>query len=323
MKGGLKVRKVTEVERAARESAEELDAAMNESKVVRDRKKKERAVVAAAEREAERVVEARPVRTRLFTDGAARGNPGPAGAGAVIISPEGHVVAKMGKYLGETTNNVAEYTGLILGLKRAKAMGLRELDVLADSELIVKQLTGEYQVKADHLRPLHDEAEALIKGFDQIEVRHIPREENDRRGRDVEPGHRPAVCSAAGRSAARTVRAADRRFAGQRGNPRPAAARARLVHPFVVPIWNRTWPRSTLKDLPAELHRRLKQRARAERAQREPRGDRVPGAVVPGRSRSTSRRSSRRRAAVRERSPPRPSPDHGPGDHRLKRQGRP
>ena len=179
VKGGLKVRKVTEVERAARESAEELDAAMNESKVDRDRKKKERAVVAAAEREAERVVEARPVRTRLFTDGAARGNPGPAGAGAVIISPEGHVVAKVGKYLGETTNNVAEYTGLILGLKRAKAMGLRELEVLADSELLVKQLSGEYKVKADHLQPLHDEAKALLKAFDVIDVRHIPREENE------------------------------------------------------------------------------------------------------------------------------------------------
>ncbi|MCX7031766.1 MAG: ribonuclease HI family protein [Spirochaetes bacterium] len=176
---GIKVRKVSEVERAARESAEDLDAAMNESKVERDRKKKERVVTAAAQREAERAVEARPVRTRLFTDGAARGNPGPAGAGAVIISPEGHVVAKIGKYLGETTNNVAEYTGLILGLKRAKAMGLRELEVLADSELVVKQLTGEYQVKADHLRPLHDEAKALMKGFDVIDLRYIPREENE------------------------------------------------------------------------------------------------------------------------------------------------
>lgn len=176
---GIKVRKVSEVERAARESAQELDAAMNESKVDRDRKKKERVVVAAAERDAERAVEAMPARTRLFTDGAARGNPGPAGAGAVIISPDGHVVAKVGKYLGETTSNVAEYTGLILGLKRARAMGLRELEVLADSELIVKQLSGEYQVKADHLRPLHDEAKALIAGFDKIDLRHVPREENE------------------------------------------------------------------------------------------------------------------------------------------------
>ena len=175
---GLKVRKVSEVERAARESAEELDAAMNESKSDRERKKREKSAALAAEREAVRVAESRPPRTRLFTDGAARGNPGPAGAGAVIISPEGHVVAKVGKYLGETTNNVAEYTGLILGLKRAKAMGLRELEVLADSELLVKQLSGEYAVKAEHLAPLHAEAKALIAGFDEIEVRHIPREEN-------------------------------------------------------------------------------------------------------------------------------------------------
>ncbi len=175
---GLKVRKVSEVERAARESAEELDAAMNESKADRERKKKEKAAAVAAEREAERAAEARPPRTRLFTDGAARGHPGPAGAGAVIISPEGHVVAKVGKYLGETTNNVAEYTGLILGLKRAKAMGLRELEVLADSELLVKQLSGEYAVKADHLAPLHQEAKTLLAAFDVVEVRHIPREEN-------------------------------------------------------------------------------------------------------------------------------------------------
>lgn len=175
---GIKVRKVSEVERAARESAEEIDAAMNESKAERERKKRDKAAAVAAEREAVRVAEARPPRARLFTDGAARGNPGPAGAGAVIISPEGHVVAKVGKYLGETTNNVAEYTGLILGLKRAKAMGLRELEVLADSELLVKQLSGEYAVKAEHLAPLHAEARSLIAGFDDIEVRHIPREEN-------------------------------------------------------------------------------------------------------------------------------------------------
>jgi ribonuclease HI len=68
--------------------------------------------------------------------------------------------------------------GLILGLKRAKAMGIKELDVLADSELMVKQLSGEYAVKAEHLRPLHLEAEALLKGFADVTVRHIPREEN-------------------------------------------------------------------------------------------------------------------------------------------------
>ena len=178
-KTALKVRKGSEVERASRASAEELDAAMNESKAQRDARKKER--VAQAERDraevATRVAE-RPPRTKLFTDGAARGNPGPAGAGAVIVSPAGHIVAKIGKFLGDSTNNVAEYTGLILGLKRAKAMGIKELDVFSDSELLVKQLNGDYAVKADHLRPLHDEAKALLAAFPDVHIAHIPREQN-------------------------------------------------------------------------------------------------------------------------------------------------
>jgi ribonuclease HI len=178
---GMKVRKGSEVEKAAARAAEELSESMELSKAEREKKKRERAAAAEAERQAtaEAVVEAaRPVRTRLFTDGAARGNPGPAGAGAVIISPDGHIVAKVGKFLGEETNNVAEYMGLIIGLKRAKAMGIKELDVLADSELMVKQLNGDYAVKADHLKPLFDEARALLKGFAEIEIRHIPREQN-------------------------------------------------------------------------------------------------------------------------------------------------
>ncbi len=179
-KSGLKVRKAGEVERAARASAEDLDAAMNESKVEREAKKRERAAQAERERvEAAAKVQERPPRTKLFTDGAARGNPGPAGAGAVIVSPAGHIVAKIGKFLGESTNNVAEYTGLILGLKRAKAMGIKELDVFCDSELLVRQLAGDYAVKADHLKPLHDEAKALLAAFDDVHVEHIPREQNE------------------------------------------------------------------------------------------------------------------------------------------------
>jgi ribonuclease HI len=178
---GLKVRKGTEVEKAAARAAEELSESMELSKAEREQKKRERSAAADAERQASEAavaVAARPVRTRLFTDGAARGNPGPAGAGAVIISPDGHVVAKVGKFLGDETNNVAEYMGLIIGLKRAKAMGIKELDVLADSELMVKQLNGDYAVKAEHLKPLHEEAKGLLKAFSEIEIRHIPREEN-------------------------------------------------------------------------------------------------------------------------------------------------
>ncbi len=175
---GLRVRKVSEVEKAARQSAEELESSMNDSKVERERKRAQRAAEAEKAREEERLAEERIPRTRLYTDGAARGNPGPAGAGAVIVSPEGHIVAKVGKFLGDNTNNYAEYMGLILGLKRARAMGIKELEILADSELLVKQLNGEYQVKAANLKPLHDEARALLGAFPSVEVRHIPREQN-------------------------------------------------------------------------------------------------------------------------------------------------
>jgi ribonuclease HI len=181
---GLKVRKGSEVERAAARAAEELQESMELSKADREARRRERTAAAAeAERQqvaaAAEALPARPLRTRLYCDGAARGNPGPAGAGAVIVNPAGHIVAKVGKFLGEETNNVAEYMGLILGLKRAKAMGIKDLEVLADSELVVKQVNGEYAVKAEHLQPLHAEAVALYKSFDQIELRHIPREEND------------------------------------------------------------------------------------------------------------------------------------------------
>jgi ribonuclease HI len=177
---GIKVRRQSDVEKAAQRAADEIDEQMELSKAERERRKRERAQAEERERQAAAAAEEaeRAKRTRLYTDGAARGNPGPAGAGAVILNPDGHIVAKIGKFLGDSTNNVAEYMGLILGLKRAKAMGIKELEVYSDSELLVKQLAGDYAVKAEHLRPLHDEAKALLQGFSFIQVRHIPREEN-------------------------------------------------------------------------------------------------------------------------------------------------
>jgi ribonuclease HI len=177
---GVKVRRQSEVEKLASRTAEELEEGMALSKVEREARRRDRAAEAEQERQAAALAQAaeRRKRTRLYVDGAARGNPGPAGAGAVILSPEGHVVARLGKFLGDSTNNVAEYMGLILGLRRAKAMGIKELDVFSDSELMVKQLAGDYAVKADHLRPLHEEARSLLKGFSEVEVRHVPREEN-------------------------------------------------------------------------------------------------------------------------------------------------
>ncbi|MFY0570546.1 ribonuclease HI family protein [Archangium lansingense] len=119
-----------------------------------------------------------PSSLRLFSDGAARGNPGPAGAGAVLMDAEGRVVARLGKFLGVQTNNYAEYMGLLLGLKHARNLGAKELEVLADSELLIRQLQGRYQVKSPTLRPLYEEAVALLKHFPRTKLTHVPREKN-------------------------------------------------------------------------------------------------------------------------------------------------
>jgi len=115
---------------------------------------------------------------RVYSDGAARGNPGPAGAGAVLMTPEGEVVERLGRYLGRNTNNYAEYMGLLLGLERAKELGAEEVHVYADSELLIRQLEGRYQVKAPNLRPLFVEATALLRGFDRVRLAHVRRELN-------------------------------------------------------------------------------------------------------------------------------------------------
>ena len=115
---------------------------------------------------------------RVSSDGAARGNPGLAGAGAVVFDEEGHVLERLGKFLGRQTNNVAEYHGLLLGLRRAQELGAEELEVVADSELILRQLSGTYQVRAPALRELHSEALSLLKAFRKVKLVHVPRAQN-------------------------------------------------------------------------------------------------------------------------------------------------
>ena len=117
-------------------------------------------------------------RLRIFSDGAARGNPGPAGAGAVVLDTKGRVLARVGKFLGKQTNNVAEYEGVLLGLARAKELGATEIEVRADSLLLIRQLEGVYQVKNAALKELHAKAKALLRSFDHVDLRHVPREEN-------------------------------------------------------------------------------------------------------------------------------------------------
>ncbi len=111
-------------------------------------------------------------------DGAARGNPGPAGIGVQITTPEGQVVAEIARGLGETTNNVAEYTAAIEGLRRASELGATEVLLRSDSLLMINQLTGRYRVKTPHLKPLHRQVLDLADTFESIRFEHIRRERN-------------------------------------------------------------------------------------------------------------------------------------------------
>ncbi len=118
------------------------------------------------------------MKATLFADGGSRGNPGPAASGAVLFDEHGEVVEEIGTYLGVATNNVAEWTGLLQGLKAALARGVDELAVRLDSELVVKQLSGAYRVKHPGLIPLHAEAKSLLRKFAHVDVRHVPRKQN-------------------------------------------------------------------------------------------------------------------------------------------------
>jgi ribonuclease HI len=112
---------------------------------------------------------------RIHTDGAARGNPGPAGAAAILYDSEGAVVAEVTRYLGVATNNFAEYTGLLLGLNRARELGAESVEIVTDSELMAKQWNGEYRVKNEVLKPLYKEAKECARSIGRVEVRHVRR----------------------------------------------------------------------------------------------------------------------------------------------------
>jgi ribonuclease HI len=118
------------------------------------------------------------VKLVVHVDGGARGNPGPAAAAAVLSDPDGNVVAEATEHLGETTNNVAEYRALLLGLERARELGATELELVNDSELVARQLTGEYKVKHAGLKPLHEQALAALRGFERWSIRSVPRAQN-------------------------------------------------------------------------------------------------------------------------------------------------
>jgi tryptophan 2,3-dioxygenase/ribonuclease HI len=118
------------------------------------------------------------VRLVVHVDGGARGNPGPAAAAAVVSTPSGETLDETAQAIGEATNNVAEYRGLLLGLERAHALGATEVEVVNDSELVAKQVNGDYKVKHPDMVPLHRAAKEALDGFQRWTVRSVPRAQN-------------------------------------------------------------------------------------------------------------------------------------------------
>ena len=119
------------------------------------------------------------MKARLSTDGGARGNPGPAAYGYVLESDDGHVLAAHGEAIGHATNNVAEYRGLVAGMEKAAELGVRELEVVSDSQLLVNQMRGDYRVKNEALRQLWEEATDLERRFAKVRYTAVRRAHNE------------------------------------------------------------------------------------------------------------------------------------------------
>jgi ribonuclease HI len=114
----------------------------------------------------------------VHVDGGARGNPGPAAIGVVVSDADGNVLGELGERIGEATNNVAEYRALLRGIEWAKGHGAKQLEIVNDSELVARQLTGAYKVKHPSMRPLYEEAMRALAGFDRWSIKSVPRAQN-------------------------------------------------------------------------------------------------------------------------------------------------
>jgi ribonuclease HI len=125
------------------------------------------------------------VRLTVHVDGGARGNPGPAAIAAVLLDGDGEIVERASQVIGRATNNVAEYRALLLGIQTALERGASELDLVGDSELVVKQVRGEYRVKDEGLKPLHSKVKAALAPVDEWSIRHVRREQNEEADRLV------------------------------------------------------------------------------------------------------------------------------------------
>lgn len=114
----------------------------------------------------------------MYTDGGSRGNPGPSGIGVIILDSKKKKIKELCRYIGETTNNIAEYSALIHGLEEASSLEATDVVVYLDSELLARQLSGEYRVKDENMKALFDKALAILKNFNSFEIKHIDRQMN-------------------------------------------------------------------------------------------------------------------------------------------------
>src|SRR5437868_9757167 len=164
---------------------------------------------------------------RANIDGGSRGNPGPASYGVVIRDPRGEVVDKLKKYIGRTTNNVAEYYGLIAALDYAQQHNVRALRIESDSELLVRQMRGQYKVKSAELRPLFERAKKMSAALDSFRIEHVYREQNA----DADALANEALDETSGASstpARATQRVASPKLTGSGPKPQPRPIRARF-----------------------------------------------------------------------------------------------
>jgi ribonuclease HI len=119
-----------------------------------------------------------PAHLLVYVDGASSGNPGPCGAACVVKTPDGETVLDRARAFGPATNNVAEYQALLLGLETAATLRPRRLTIRSDSQLLVRQVAGQYKVKSPHLKPLHRQVRALLEPFETVEIQHVRRDAN-------------------------------------------------------------------------------------------------------------------------------------------------
>jgi ribonuclease HI len=178
--------------------------------------------------------EAKPLAWRANIDGGSRGNPGPASYGVVIRDPRGEVVARLKKYIGRTTNNVAEYYGLIAALDYAHSNSIRALRVESDSELLVKQMRGQYKVKSADLKPLYERATKMAQAIPAFRIDHVYREQN----READLLANEAMDEVSG---TRTPPNENRNAKNENRNPAPAAnpaikVRARFRSGVLYPL---------------------------------------------------------------------------------------